>query len=90
MKGDYHRYLSEFQTGDTRKESAGAALDAYQAASGECKREVDKRLGMECPPHTSLNCSFISLLPYRYCPIRLASYPPYSSGIGSQLLCVLL
>merc|ERR1711981_819993 len=34
MKGDYHRYLSEFQTGDTRKESAGAALDAYQAASG--------------------------------------------------------
>ena len=34
MKGDYHRYLSEFQTGDTRKESAGSALDAYQAASG--------------------------------------------------------
>jgi 14-3-3 protein epsilon len=28
MKGDYHRYLSEFQTGDVRKESAGAALDA--------------------------------------------------------------
>merc|ERR1712007_139196 len=26
MKGDYHRYLSEFQTGDTRKESAGSAL----------------------------------------------------------------
>merc|ERR1712008_606777 len=34
MKGDYHRYLSEFQIGDVRKESAGAALDAYQAASG--------------------------------------------------------
>merc|ERR1711966_411181 len=34
QKGDSHRYLSEFQTGDTRKESAGAALDAYQAASG--------------------------------------------------------
>merc|ERR1711934_399724 len=34
MKGDYHRYLSEFQVGDTRKESAGGALDAYQAASG--------------------------------------------------------
>mmetsp|Transcript_4495 Transcript_4495/g.8139 ORF Transcript_4495/g.8139 Transcript_4495/m.8139 type:complete len:225 (-) Transcript_4495:254-928(-) len=33
MKGDYNRYLSEFQTGDTRKESAGSALDAYQAAS---------------------------------------------------------
>ncbi len=34
MKGDYHRYLSEFQTGDDRKASAAAALDAYQAASG--------------------------------------------------------
>ena len=34
MKGDYHRYLSEFQVGDTRKGSAGSALDAYQAASG--------------------------------------------------------
>lgn len=34
MEGDYHRYLSEFQSGDVRKKSAGAALDAYQAASG--------------------------------------------------------
>lgn len=34
MKGDYHRYLSEFQVGDARKDSASAALDAYQAASG--------------------------------------------------------
>eukprot|EP00545_Synedropsis_sp_CCMP1620_P006113 CAMPEP_0119003092 /NCGR_PEP_ID=MMETSP1176-20130426/339_1 /TAXON_ID=265551 /ORGANISM="Synedropsis recta cf, Strain CCMP1620" /LENGTH=248 /DNA_ID=CAMNT_0006954657 /DNA_START=226 /DNA_END=972 /DNA_ORIENTATION=- len=34
MKGDYHRYLSEFQTGDARKASASSALDAYQAASG--------------------------------------------------------
>jgi 14-3-3 protein len=34
MKGDYHRYLSEFQVGVVRKESAGASLDAYQAASG--------------------------------------------------------
>jgi 14-3-3 protein epsilon len=33
MKGDYNRYLSEFQVGDTRRESAGAALDAYQAAT---------------------------------------------------------
>merc|ERR1711915_1114666 len=33
MKGDFPRYLSEFQTGDTRKESAGAALDAYKSAS---------------------------------------------------------
>jgi len=34
MKGDYHRYLSEFQTSEARKASASAALDAYQAASG--------------------------------------------------------
>jgi 14-3-3 protein epsilon len=40
MKGDYHRYLSEFQTGDTRKESAGAALDAYQAASGIAQSDL--------------------------------------------------
>jgi 14-3-3 protein epsilon len=33
MKGDYNRYLSEFQTGDVRKASAGAALDAYKSAS---------------------------------------------------------
>jgi len=33
MKGDYHRYLSEFQQGEARKASASAALDAYQAAS---------------------------------------------------------
>jgi len=30
----HYRYLSEFQTGEARKESAAAALDAYQAASG--------------------------------------------------------
>jgi 14-3-3 protein epsilon len=33
MKGDYHRYLAEFQLNDERKASAGEALDAYQAAS---------------------------------------------------------
>merc|ERR1712025_1341133 len=40
MKGDYHRYLSEFQTGDTRKESAGQALDAYQAASAVASSDL--------------------------------------------------
>ncbi|KAL7574426.1 hypothetical protein ACA910_015801 [Epithemia clementina (nom. ined.)] len=33
MQGDYHRYLSEFQVGETRKASASSALDAYQEAS---------------------------------------------------------
>jgi 14-3-3 protein epsilon len=33
MKGDYHRYLAEFQSSDVRKESAAKALEAYSEAS---------------------------------------------------------
>ena len=33
MKGDYHRYLAEFQAGETRKASTEDALTAYKAAS---------------------------------------------------------
>jgi 14-3-3 protein epsilon len=33
MKGDYHRYLGEFQVGEERKTSSASALEAYQAAS---------------------------------------------------------
>merc|ERR1711915_488521 len=40
MKGDYHRYLSEFQTGESRKASATSALDAYTAASGIASTEL--------------------------------------------------
>jgi len=40
MKGDYHRYLSEFQQGEARKASASAALDSYQAASGVASADL--------------------------------------------------
>ena len=33
MKGDYHRYLSEFQQGEVREQSGKSALDAYQSAT---------------------------------------------------------
>ena len=33
MKGDYHRYLAEFQTADGRKKSTEDALTSYKAAS---------------------------------------------------------
>jgi len=40
MKGDYHRYLAEFQQGASRKASASSALDAYQAASGVASSDL--------------------------------------------------
>lgn len=33
MKGDYHRYLAEFATGDKRKDSAEKSLEAYKNAT---------------------------------------------------------
>jgi len=40
MKGDYHRYLAEFQSGDDRKTSAGSALEAYQSAQTIAQNEL--------------------------------------------------
>jgi len=40
MKGDYHRYLAEFATGETRKEAATAAHDAYKGATDIAQTEL--------------------------------------------------
>jgi len=40
MKGDYHRYLAEFATGQARKEAAENSLIAYKAASDIATTEL--------------------------------------------------
>ena len=40
MKGDYHRYLSEFQEGQRKEESADLALKAYKSASDIAQAEL--------------------------------------------------
>ncbi|KAI9327505.1 14-3-3 domain-containing protein [Zopfochytrium polystomum] len=40
MKGDYHRYLAEFATGDKRKDAAGQAHEAYKAATDVAQTEL--------------------------------------------------
>ena len=39
-KGDYHRYLAEFATGDKRKDSADKSLEAYKAATDVATTEL--------------------------------------------------
>jgi 14-3-3 protein epsilon len=40
MKGDYHRYLAEFQAGDVRKASSQEALTSYDSASTIANAEL--------------------------------------------------
>jgi len=40
MKGDYHRYLAEFATGQNRKEAAENSLIAYKSASDIATTEL--------------------------------------------------
>ncbi|KUF89748.1 hypothetical protein AM588_10003348 [Phytophthora nicotianae] len=43
MKGDYHRYLAEFQVDDERKESSDKALESYKQASTIAMAELPPR-----------------------------------------------
>lgn len=49
-KGDYHRYLAEFATGNDRKEAAENSLMAYKAANDIAQTELTSthpiRLGL--------------------------------------------
>jgi len=40
MKGDYHRYLAEFASGDKRKDAASLAHDAYKLATDIAQTEL--------------------------------------------------
>ena len=40
MKGDYHRYLAEFATGEKRKDAATAAHDAYKGATDVAQTDL--------------------------------------------------
>ncbi|CRK48483.1 hypothetical protein BN1723_016897, partial [Verticillium longisporum] len=40
MKGDYHRYLAEFASGDKRKGAATAAHEAYKSATDVAQTEL--------------------------------------------------
>ena len=40
MKGDYHRYLAEFQATDKRKDSSSNALESYQQASQIANKDL--------------------------------------------------
>ncbi|KAD6119521.1 hypothetical protein E3N88_10792 [Mikania micrantha] len=40
MKGDYHRYLAEFKTGDDRKQAADGTLNAYKSAQDIANSEL--------------------------------------------------
>lgn len=50
MKGDYYRYLAEFETGEKREDAASEAQAAYKQATEICTRELSPthhiRLGL--------------------------------------------
>lgn len=82
MKGDYHRYISEYATGDQHKKAADGALAAYQSASqvanAELKTTNPIRLGL------ALNFSvfYYEVLNDAAKACQLAKTVPPSSNVG--------
>jgi len=76
MKGDYHRYLAEFQTTANRKESAENSLMAYKAASDIAITELPPthpiRLGLAL--NFSVFCYEILNSPDRACQLAKQAF----------------
>merc|ERR1712091_831378 len=66
MKGDYHRYLAEFQAPDRRKESSSSALESYQQASQTGQHKGDSTsLQRECSARARSGKSIHASRPFR-------------------------
>jgi len=58
MKGDYHRYLAEFATGNDRKEAAENSLVAYKAASDIAMTELPTTHPIRWVLEVHISCLF--------------------------------
>lgn len=79
MKGDYHRYLAEFATGNDRKEAAENSLVAYKAASDIAMTDLPPthpiRLGLALNFSVSFKfSSFLSQLVERFIDLTIFYY----------------
>ncbi|KAK8527797.1 hypothetical protein V6N12_054996 [Hibiscus sabdariffa] len=57
MKGDYHRYLAEFSTGDVRKAAAVNTLSAYKSAQRAAEFSIGAKIGTEILNSPDRACS---------------------------------
>lgn len=62
MKGDYHRYLAEFATGNDRKEAAENSLVAYKAASDIAMTDLPPTHPIRLGLALNFSVSFFSFL----------------------------